>query len=69
MPAERRHPHAGVKDSKPRARVPKLPAEELTEQSRIYLAERNKAMRPRFHRNLSVGHRDAGYSSAIGLNA
>jgi hypothetical protein len=50
MPGEHRHPHAGVSGSKPRERIRKLPAAEIEEQSRIYLAERNKAMRLRRHR-------------------
>ncbi len=45
MPGERRHPTVNVKGAKPRERIRKLPPEEIEEASRIYLKERNLAMK------------------------
>jgi hypothetical protein len=45
VPGERTHPAQGVKNSKPRLRIRKLPAAEIEEASRVYLQERNLTMR------------------------
>jgi hypothetical protein len=48
MLGERLHPSgAGVKGAKPRQRIRELPAAEIEEASRVYLKERNQAMRIR----------------------